>query len=121
MATVTDRDKYIKMDDINHVSRALDWEKIRLHPKDEISIRKWLDVLRLEGANVFCKDKMDRALLRSGLSEDAFCLVLQTGFQSEMFQELGNVLICVVVISSRYELEKYRSLINGLATAEQPF
>ena len=65
------------MDDINCVSRALDWEKICLHPKDEISFRKWIDVLRLEGANTFCKDKIDRASLRSGLSEDAFCLVLQ--------------------------------------------
>jgi len=83
------------MDDINRVSRALDREKICLHPKDEISIRKWLDVLRLEGANAFCKDKIDRAPLGSGLSEDAFCLVLQTRFQSEMFQELGNALICI--------------------------
>ena len=83
------------MDDINRISRALDREKIRLHPRDEISIRKWLDVLRLEGANAFCKDKLDRAPLGSGLSEDAFCLVLQTKFQSEMFQKLGNALICI--------------------------
>ena len=27
----------------------------------------------------------------------------------------------VAVISPRYELEKYKKLINGLATAEQPF
>ena len=81
------------MDDINCVSRALDWEKICLHPKDEVSFRKWIDVLRLEGANTFCKDKIDRASLRSGLSEDAFCLVLRTRFQSEMFQELRNALM----------------------------
>jgi hypothetical protein len=83
------------MDDINRVARALDREKIRLHPKDEISIRMWIDILKFEGANAFCKDKLDRAPLGSGLSEDLFCLVLQTKFQSEMFQKLGNALICI--------------------------
>ena len=95
MATDTDRDKYIKMNDINRISKALDREKIRLHPRDEVSIRKWLDILRLEGANTFCKDKLDHSPLGSGLSEDLFCLVLQTKFQSDMFRELGNALICI--------------------------
>ena len=83
------------MDDINHISWVLDWEKIHLHPRDEILIQKWLDVLRLEGANAFCKDKLDQAPLGSGLSEDVFCLILQTQFQSEMFQKLRNALICI--------------------------
>ena len=91
----TDWDQYIQMDDISCISRALDQEKIHLHPKDKISIRMWLDILRLEGANAFCKDKIDHAPQGSGLSEDLFCLVLQTRFQSEMFQELGNALICI--------------------------
>jgi hypothetical protein len=95
MATDTDRDKYIQMDDINRVARALDRQKIRLDPKDEASIRKWIDILRLEGTNVFYKDKLDRAPLGSGLSEDVFCLVFQTRFQSEMFQRLGNALLCI--------------------------
>ena len=73
----------------------LDWEKICLHPKDKISIQMWLDILRLEGANAFCKDKIDHTPQGSGLSEDLFCLVLQTRFQSEMFQELRNALICI--------------------------
>ena len=95
MATETDQDQYIQMDDISHISRALDWEKICLHPKDKISIQMWLNILRLEGANAFCKDKIDHTPQGSGLSEDLFCLVLQTRFQSEMFQELRNALICI--------------------------
>jgi len=83
------------MDDINRVARALDRQKIRLDPKDEASIRLWIDILRLEGTNVFHKDKLARAPLGSGLSEDLFCLVLQTRFQSEMFQGLGNALLCI--------------------------
>ena len=55
----------------------------------------WLDVLRLEGANTFCKDKLDCPPPGSGLSDEVFCLVLQTKFQSEMFRELGNALICI--------------------------
>ena len=97
MATDTDRDKYIQMTDINCVARALDREQICLHQKDEVSIQIWLDILRLEGATAFCKDKLDPAPLRSRLSEDLFCLVLQTKFQSEMFRKLGNTLLCIDV------------------------
>ena len=83
------------MNDINHVARVLDWEQICLHQKDEVLIRIWLDILRLEGATTFCKDKLDPAPLGLGLSEDLFCLVLQTKFQSEIFQKLGNALLCI--------------------------
>ena len=83
------------MNDIKRVARALDREKIHLHPKDEVSIRIWLDILRLEGATAFCKDKLDPPPPGLGLSEDLFCLVLQTKFQSEMFRKLGNALLCI--------------------------
>ena len=95
MATDTDCDESIQMNDINHISRALDQEKICLDPKDKISIDKWLDILRLDVANTFCKEKLQAAPLGSGLAEDVFCPFLQTRFQFEMFQELGNALICI--------------------------
>ena len=73
------------MDDINQISKGLEQDEICLDPKDEISMKLWLDILREEGANTFCKDKLDLPLSGSQLAADLFILFLQTKFQSDTF------------------------------------
>ena len=89
-ASDSDHDKYINIADINRVARLLDRERTQKHPKDEISIKCWLDDLRKEGANTFCKDRLDQSPPGSQLEEDLFILVLQTKFQLDVFWCLGN-------------------------------
>jgi hypothetical protein len=78
------------MDDINRIAKAVERDEIRLHPQDEISMKLWLDTLRKEGANTFCKDKLDLPPSGSRLAADLFILVLQTKFQSDTIRRLGN-------------------------------
>jgi len=61
------------MDEINGVWRALDWEKMCVYGKDKMLMRKCVDVVRVEGGNVFCKDKRDFAWPGCDVSEDVFC------------------------------------------------
>jgi len=83
------------MQDINHITREMDQDHTQLHPKDEISIKLWLDVLNKDGANTFLKDKLDPLPLGSRLAEDLFIVVLQTQFQSDMFQQLGGWIVSI--------------------------
>ncbi len=78
------------MDDINHIAAEVEQKRTQKHPKDEISIKIWLDDLRVEGVNSFCKDRQDPPPQGSRLLEDLFILVFQTQFQSDAFRRLGG-------------------------------
>jgi hypothetical protein len=78
------------MDDVNRIATALERETTQKDPKDEISMKMWLDDLGQEGANSFCKDKEDPPPPGSRLAADVLILVLQTQFQSDVFRRLGG-------------------------------
>ena len=72
------------------MARALDNEKIRLHPGDAISTRLWLDRFKADNALVFYKDKIGLPPPDSRLDQDLFILCIQTEFQLDAFRRLGN-------------------------------
>ena len=78
------------MDDVNRIATALEREWTQKHPKDEISMKLWLEELGDEGANSFCKDKEDPPPQGSRLAADVFILILQTQFQSDIYRRLGG-------------------------------
>ena len=84
------------MKDINHIATALERKTTQKDPKDEISIKMWLDSdLREQGTRSFCKDRQDPPPQGSRLAEDLFILVLQTRFQSDAFQHLGGGILSI--------------------------
>ena len=83
------------MGDINRITNGLEHEQVQLHPKDEISMKMWLSVLHKQGANTFCKDKVDVPPPGSQLADDLVILVVQTKFQSDVFRRLGSSILCI--------------------------
>jgi hypothetical protein len=91
------------------MARVLKNQIIRLHPEDAISIKLYADQLEAEGANVFYKSKED--LPPPGtilpLPGDAFVLCIQTDFQLDAFERLGNGFIG---IDATHNTTQYRDL-----------
>jgi len=57
---------------------------------DIISAQLWVDRLRGENVLAFLKDKTTKPPLGLDLDKDAFVLCIQTPFQHDTFQHLGN-------------------------------
>jgi hypothetical protein len=72
------------------MSHAVEQETICLHPEDAISIKLWMDRLQEMEVNVFYKDKLTPPPPASKLQGDTFILCVQTPFQMDAFQRLGN-------------------------------
>jgi hypothetical protein len=71
------------------MSHTVEQETIHLHPEDAISIKLWMDRLQEMEVNVFYKDKLTPPPT-SKLQGDTFILCVQTPFQMDTFQHLGN-------------------------------
>ena len=72
------------------MARTVEHENIQLHPEDAISVMLWVDRLKAENINVFYKDKTRPPPPESGLNNDSYVLCIQTPFQQDAFQRLGN-------------------------------
>ena len=114
MSTVRDsapdgsRDKFIAPKDVNRMARALDDEKIRLHPEDAISTKLWVDRLKADNALVFYKDKIGLPPPDLRLDQDLFILCIQTEFQLDAFRRLGNGFIG---IDTMHNITQYQDLL----------
>ena len=60
-----------------------------------ISLLLWVLCLQQDGAACALKDKRDPPPPESGLSQDSFVLCMQTKFQQDHFQALGNKLVSI--------------------------
>jgi len=101
-------DQLIALKEVNKIAQALENDKTRLHPSDAVSTRLVMENLAENGALTFYKDKQDRTLIGSGLPEDAFVLCIQTSFQLDAFQRLGNGFIG---IDATYNITQYYNLL----------
>ena len=90
-------DQLIALKEVNQIAQALENDKTRLHPSDAVSTRLVMENLAENGVLTFYKDKQDRAPIGLGLPEDAFVLCIQTSFQLDAFQCLGNSFIGIDV------------------------
>ena len=91
----TDRDHYITIRDINRYRRIVEDVEIRLDDNDAISLRLWVLRLQQDGAECALKDKRDPPPPESGLPQDSFVLCVQTKFQQDRFQALGNNFVSI--------------------------
>jgi hypothetical protein len=57
---------------------------------DIISTQLWIDKLKEDNVLAFLKDKTKEPPLGSNLDKDTFVLCIQTPFQLDTFQRLGN-------------------------------
>ena len=89
-APIGSRDRYIALNDVNHVAQALERDTKQLHPEDIISTKLWIDRFKSENISIFYKDKLVPPPPESELDQDAFVLCIQAPFQLEAFQCLGN-------------------------------
>ena len=90
------------------MARALDNEKIRLHPGDAISTRLWLDRFKADNTLVFYKDKIGLPPPDSRLDQDLFILCIQSEFQLDAFRRLGNGFIGINVM---HNITQYQDLL----------
>jgi len=102
------RDQLIALKEVNHIARVLENDEIRLHPDDAISTRLLIEQLSSKGTLTFYKDKQDRAPIDSRLPDDAFVLCIQTSFQLDAFQRLGNGFIG---IDATHNTTQYQDLL----------
>jgi hypothetical protein len=86
------------MDEISRIRRDVERETIQLDPNDANSTRIWVDKVRSEGHFVYYKDKRDPPPEESDLAKDLFILCIQTQFQLEAFQHLGNAFLGIDAI-----------------------
>jgi len=102
------RDQLIALKEVNQIAQALENDKTRLHLSDAVSTRLVMENLAENSALTFYKDKQDRAPISSGLPEDAFVLCIQTSFQLDAFQRLGNGFIG---IDATHNITQYHNLL----------
>jgi hypothetical protein len=75
------------------MGRSYHNDKIWYHPEDVISTKLWVDKIRSENVQVYCKDKLDLPHPGSSLEQDTYLLCIQTPFQLDAFWRLGGYFI----------------------------
>ena len=101
-------DHLITLKEVNQIAHVLDNDKTRLHPDNAISTRLLIRQLAAKDTLTFYKDKQDCTPIDSRLPEDAFILCIQTSFQLDTFQRLGNGFIGIDVT---YNITQYQNLL----------
>ena len=102
------RDQLIALKEVNQIAQVLENDETRLHPSDAVSTRLVMENLAENRALTFYKDNQDCTLIGSGLPEDAFVLCIQTSFQLDAFQRLGNGFIG---IDATHNITQYYNLL----------
>ena len=75
------------------MDRSLLQNEIRLHPEDAILIKLWIDKLNNEGVLIFHKDRSNPAPQGLELQDQTFVICIQTKYQQDAFQHIGNFFI----------------------------
>ena len=81
------------MGEIGRIRKEIEREPIRLDPNNARSTWIWVETLQSEGHFVCYKDKLNRPPEGSDLAKNVFFLCIQTKFQWESFQRLGNTFL----------------------------
>jgi len=84
------RDRFISLQDVCWMARAVEEENIRLHEEDAISTKLWVDRLKVNNIQVFYKDKQVPPPSGSKLQGEDFVMCIQTAFQADAFRRLRN-------------------------------
>ena len=85
-----ERDHYMTMGEICRIRKEVLRADIRLDANDAHSTRIWVNKLQSQGYFVYDKDKRDPAPEGSDLANNLFALCIQSKYQKEAYQRLGN-------------------------------
>ena len=85
-----ERDHYITMGEICRIRKEVLRADIRLDANDANSTWIWVSKLQLQGDFVYYKDKRDPSPEGSDLADNLFALCIQTRYQKEAYERLGN-------------------------------
>jgi hypothetical protein len=102
------QDRFISLQDVCQMARAVEEEDIRLHEEDGISTKLWVDRLKATNIHSFYKDKLDPPPSGSRLQGEDIILCIQTAFQADAFRRLGNGFIG---IDATHNITQYRDFL----------
>ena len=88
-----ERDHYITKGEICRIRKDVLRANVQLDANDAQSTRNWVETLKSEGEIVYYKDKQDPSPEGSDLASDLFIFCLQTKFQKEAYNRLGNAFL----------------------------
>jgi hypothetical protein len=103
-----ERDHYITKGEVCRIRKDVQRVDIQLDPNDAQSTRGWVDTLRSEGQFVYYKDKQDDPPEGSDLARDLFILCIQTKFQKEAYNRLGNAFLG---IDATHNITQYKGIL----------
>src|SRR6267154_2359307 len=92
-----ERDHYITMGEICRIRKEALCADIRLDANDAQSTWIWVNRLQSQGDFVYYKDKRDPSPEGSDLASNLFALCIQTKFQREAYERLGNGFLSIDV------------------------
>ena len=88
-----EQDHYITKGEISRIRKDVLHMNVQLDANDAQSTRNWIEMLKSEGEIIYYKDKQDPSPEGSNLASDLFILCLQTRFQKEAYNCLGNAFL----------------------------
>ena len=103
-----ERDHYMTMGEICRIRKEALRADIRLDANDTHSTRIWVDKIRTQGDFVYYKDKRDPPPEGSHLADNLFVLCIQTKFQKEAYECLGNGFLGIDVT---HNVTQYKGII----------
>ena len=81
---------------------------IRLDANDAHSTQIWVNKLQLQGYFMYYKDKQDPAPKGSDLANNLFALCIQSKYQKEAYQRLGNKFLG---IDATHNVTQYKGIL----------
>ena len=103
-----ERDHYITKGEICRIRKDVECANIQLDLNDAQSAWNWVNTLQSKGEFVYYKDKQDPPPEGSDLANDLFILCLQTGFQKEAYNRLGNAFLG---IDATHNVTQYKGIL----------
>ena len=103
-----ERDHYITKGEVCRIRKDVQRADIQLDPNDAQSAWNWVNTLQSEGEFVYYKDKRDPPPEGSDLMRDLFILCIQTKFQKEAYNHLGNAFLG---IDATHNITQYKGIL----------
>jgi hypothetical protein len=103
-----ERDHYVTKGEICRIRKDVECANIQLDLNDAQSAQNWVNMLQSKGEFVYYKDKQDPPPEGSDLTNNLFILCLQTGFQKEAYNCLGNAFLG---IDATHNITQYKGIL----------
>ena len=103
-----ERDHYITKGEVCRIRKDVQRADVQLDLNDAQSTRIWVITIQSQGDFAYYKDKRDPPPEGSDLASDLFILCIQTKFQKEAYNRLGNVFLG---IDATHNITQYKGIL----------